>query len=121
LCELRNIVLEIFHAVDKSQYVSSQIKDALKDSARYLDAQCSEFVNLTHLAHRAADDSANVLLLRIHFFEALDDRINVLSQLRSSFVDSREAFRARPTNLLLEGIREGKAECLFFLWFTAHR
>lgn len=107
--------------MDQSQYVSGQVKDTLKDSARYLDAQCSEFVSLTHLAHRAADDSANVLLLRIHFFEALDDRINVLSQLRSRFVDSRKAFCARPTNLLLEGIREGKAEFLFFLWFTAHR
>lgn len=107
--------------MDQSQYVSRQVKDALKDSARYLEAECSEFVSLTHLAQRAAEDSANVLLLRIQFFEALKDRIRALSQLQARFVDSREAFRACPANLLLEGIREGKAVFACFLWFTAYR
>jgi hypothetical protein len=106
--------------VDQSQYVSAQVKDTLQDCARYLDAQCSESVNLTHLHRRAAGDSADVFLLRIQFFEALEDRIKVLSQLRDRFMDSRKAFRARPTNLLLEGIREGEAAFLFFLWFAAH-
>lgn len=44
----------------------------------------------------------------MEFFAALDRRIEELSQLRSSFVESRDAFRAQPTKLLLEGIRESK-------------
>jgi hypothetical protein len=50
-----------------------------------------------------------VLHLRIRFFEALGDRINALSQLRSRFVASRDAFRARPIKFLLDGIEEGKS------------
>ena len=88
--------------------MSIQAKETLRECTRYLEAECSKFVNLTQLAHRAAGDSTDVLLLRIRFFEALDDRIKELSQLRSRFVESRKAFRAQPTNLLLEGIREGK-------------
>jgi len=108
LCELRNIVLEIAHAADQSPYVSIQVKETLRECTRRLEAECSKFVNLTQLAHRAAGDSTDVLLWRIRFFEALDDRIKELSQLRSRFVESRKAFRAQPTNLLLEGIREGE-------------
>jgi hypothetical protein len=107
MCELRIIVSEISHAADQSQYVSVQVKESLRECKRHLEAECSKFVDLTHLAHRAADSSKNVLHSRIAFFEALDNRIQELSQLRLRFAESRKAFRAQPSNLLLEGIREG--------------
>jgi hypothetical protein len=62
---------------------------------------------LTRLAHRAANESASVLLSRIRFFEALDDRIAGLAQIRERFVDSRQVFRAKPTKLLEGNIRDG--------------
>ena len=108
LCELRRIVLEIFHATEPSQYVTAQVKNTLRDCTRHLEAECNKLANLTHLGHRAAEYTRDVLCLRIKFFEALDRRIDELSQLRSNFVESRDAFRAQPTKLLLEGIRESK-------------
>jgi len=108
LCELRRIVLEIFHATEPSQYVTAQVKNTLRDCTRHLEAECNKLANLTHLGHRAAEYSRDVLYLRMKFFAALDRRIEELSQLRSSFVESRDAFRAQPTKLLLEGIRESK-------------
>jgi len=101
-------VLEIFHATEISQYVPAQVKDTLRDCTRLLEAECKKLTDLTHLGHRAAEYSTNVLSLRIDFFMALDRRIEELSQLRSSFDESREAFRAQPTKLLLEGIHRSK-------------
>ena len=108
LCELRRIVLELFHATEPSPYVVVQVKDILRDCTRHLEAECNKLANLTHLGYRAAEYSKDVLKLRMVFFEALDSRIDELSQLRSSFVESRDAFHAQPTKLLLEGIRESK-------------
>lgn len=108
LCELRRIVLEIFHATDPSHYVTDKVKDTLRVCTRHLEAECNKLANLTHLGHRAAEYSRDVLYLRMKFFAALDRRIEELSQLRSSFVESRDAFRAQPTKLLLEGIRESE-------------
>jgi hypothetical protein len=63
----------------------------------------------------AASESANVLLSRIRFFEALDDRIHQISVLRERFVDSRKTFREKPTKLLAGSIRDGKLPpSLFF-------
>ena len=112
LCELRRILLEIFHATDSSQHVAVKVKDILRDCTRHLEAECNKLANLTHLGHRAAEYSRDVLYLRMEFFAALDRRIEELSQLRSSFVESRDAFRAQPTKLLLEGIRESKQPLL---------
>lgn len=49
-----------------------------------------------------------MLLWRIRFFDALDDRIQELSQLRARFVDSRRAFREQPSNLLTGEIRSAR-------------
>jgi len=120
LCELRAIVLEIFYATEPSQYVTAQVKNTLRDCTRHLEAECNKLANLTHLGHRAAEYTRDVLCLRIKFFEALDRRIDELSQLRSNFVESRDAFRAQPAKLLLEGIRESKRRFRAFFSFIAY-
>ncbi|KAH9049770.1 hypothetical protein EDB83DRAFT_1386545 [Lactarius deliciosus] len=108
LCELRNIVADISHAANRSPFVQAQTKKKLSDLRGRLDAECSQIVTLTRLAHRAASESANVLLSRIRFFEALDDRIRQISALRERFVDSRKTFREKPTKLLAGSIRDAK-------------
>jgi len=55
--------------------VSDQIKANLRECKRKLEAECLKLENLTSLVQGAADDSANVLLWRIRFFDALGDRI----------------------------------------------
>lgn len=108
LCELRNIVADIFHAANKSPFVQAQTKQKLSDHLGQLDAECSQIATLAGLAHRAASGSADVLLSRIRFFEALDDRIRQISALRERFVDSRKTFREKPTRLLAGSIRDAK-------------
>ncbi len=108
LCELRNIVADISHAANRSPFVQAQTKKKLSGRLGQLDAECSQIVTLTRLAHRAASESANVLLSRIRFFEALDDRIRQILALRERFVDSRKTFREKPTRLLAGSIRDGK-------------
>jgi hypothetical protein len=112
LYELRRIVADITRAVDQSPYVSAQVKATLRECTRQLEAECATFKHLTQLAHRAANDAANVLRSRTHFFEALNDRILELSRLRESFVDSRRAFHRNPTELLTEEIRNCKQKLL---------
>jgi hypothetical protein len=92
--------------------VSDQIKANLRECSRKLGAECLKLENLTKLVQGAADDSANVLLWRIRFFDALGDRISELSRLRAGFIDSRRAFCEQPKNLLAEGIRDGKQKAL---------
>ncbi|KAH9058079.1 hypothetical protein EDB87DRAFT_1685725 [Lactarius vividus] len=108
LCELRNIVADISHAANRSPFVQTQTKKKLSDLRGRLDAECSQIVTLTRLAYRAASESANVLLSRIRFFEALDERIRQISALRERFVDSRRTFREKPTKLLAGSIRDAK-------------
>ena len=119
LYELQSILAEIFHASDTSSSVQTQTKLTLSDCLGRLDAECSQIVTLTQLAQRAASESANVLLSRIRFFEALDDRIHQISALRERFVASRKTFREKPTKLLAGSIRDGKppphTSALFFL------
>ena len=118
LYELQSILAEIFHASDTSSSVQTQTKLTLSDCLGRLDAECSQIVTLTQLAQRAASESANVLLSRIRFFEALDDRIHQISALRERFVASRKTFREKPTKLLAGSIRDGKppphTSALFF-------
>jgi hypothetical protein len=101
-------VADISHAVDQSPYISAQIKASIRDCTRKLEAECATLRHLTQLAHRAATDASNVLRWRIRFFDALDERILELSQLRARFVDSRRAFHDQPANLLAGEIRNGK-------------
>jgi hypothetical protein len=106
--KLAGIVAEISSAADKSTYVSVQIKASLRECSRKLEAECAMLSDITQLAHRAAHDASNVLLQRIRFFDALDDRILELSRLCARFVDSRRAFHEQPNKLLLSEIRNGK-------------
>ena len=99
---------DISHAVDQSPYISAQIKASIRDCTRKLEAECATLRHLTQLAHRAATDASNVLRWRIRFFDALDERILELSQLRARFVDSRRAFHDQPANLLAGETRNGK-------------
>jgi hypothetical protein len=108
LCELRGIAADISRAADKSPYVSAQVKASLRECTRCLEAECAKLEHLTQLAHRAAQDASNVLLWRIRFFDALDDRILELSQLRARFVESRRAFRQQPNDILAGEIRNAR-------------
>ena len=108
LGELQSIVAEILHGANSSNSVFTQTKQKLSGSLGQLEAECTRVVTLTDLAQRAASESANVLLSRIRFFEALDDRIHQISALRERFVDSRKTFREKPTKLLAGSIRDGK-------------
>ena len=49
-----------------------------------------------------------MLRWRIRFFDALDNRILELSQIRARFVDSRRAFHEQPNNLLTGEIRSAR-------------
>ncbi len=102
------IAADISRTVDQSPYVSAQIKASLRDCTRHLEAECAKLEHLTQLARRAAHDASNVLRWRIRFFEALDDRILELSQLRARFVDSRQAFHEQLANLLAGEIRNAR-------------
>ena len=108
MCELRRITADISRAADQSPYVSAQVKATLRECTRYLEAECVNLEHLIQLAHRAAQDASNVLRWRIRFFDALDDRISELSQLRARFGDSRRAFHEQPNNLLAGEIRDAK-------------
>jgi len=110
LCEVKTIVADIYRTVERSPYVSDKIKATLKGCTRQLEAECSRSTNLAQLVQRAANDSANVLRSRIHFLDALDDRINELSQLRTKFIDSRRQFQEQPNRLLAEGIQDGEPQ-----------
>ena len=101
---------DIYRTVERSPYVSDKIKATLKGCTRQLEAECSRSTNLAQLVQRAANDSANVLRSRIHFLDALDDRINELSQLRTKFIDSRRQFQEQPNRLLAEGIQDGEPQ-----------
>jgi hypothetical protein len=101
-------VADISRAADQSPYVPAQVKASLKECTRRLEAECAKLEHLTQLAHRAAQDASNVIRWRIRFFDALDDRILELSQLRARFVDSRRAFREQPNNLLTGEIRHAR-------------
>jgi hypothetical protein len=94
--------------VDQSPYVSAQVKESLRECTRHLEAECAKLEHLTQLAHRAAQDASNVLRWRIRFFDALDDRIQELSQLRARFVKSRQSFYDQPNNLLSGEIRNAR-------------
>lgn len=120
LCELKQIVSEIFYATENSQYVTPQVKDALRDCMHNLEAECNELTKLTHLGHRAAEYSKKALYLRMQFFNVLERRIEELSQLRSNFAESRDAFKAQPTRLLLEGIHGSKQSFFGPSSFIAH-
>ena len=106
LYKLWNIVAAIFNAV--SPYVPDDIKRRLNACMCQLEAECSQLEILRRLAERAANESANVLLSRIRFFEALDDRIRGLSKIREGFRKSRQYFRENPARLLAWNIREGE-------------
>ena len=108
LCQLRTIAADISRATDQSPYVSTRVKANLRECTRDLEAECAKLEHLTQLAHRAAHDASNVLRWRIRFFDALDDRIQELSQLRSRFVDSRRAFHEQPNSLLTGEIRSAR-------------
>jgi uncharacterized membrane protein YccC len=108
LGELQSIVAGILHGANTSNCIHAQTKQILSGSLGQLEAECTRVVTLTNLAQRAASESAHVLLSRIRFFEALDDRINQISALRERFVDSRKTFREKPTKLLAGSIRDGK-------------
>jgi hypothetical protein len=101
-------VADISRAADQSPYISAQVKATLKECTGRLDAECANLEHLTQLAHRAAQDASDVLRFRIRFFDALDDRIVELSQLRARFVDSRRAFHEQPNNLLTGEIRNSR-------------
>ena len=88
--------------------MSADIKRKLNVCTCQLEAECSQLGTLKRLAQRAANESANVLLSRIRFFEALDDRIRGLSQIRERFLDSRRYFREKPAKLLAWNIRDGE-------------
>jgi hypothetical protein len=105
LRELRGIAADISRTVDQSPYVSAQVKASLRECIRHLEAECANLEHLTQLSHRAAHDASNVLRWRIRFFEALDDRIQELSQLGTRFLDSRRTFHEQPNNRLAEAIR----------------
>ena len=105
MCELRSIAADISRAADPSPNVSAQVKATLRECTRYLEAECVNLEHLTQLAHRAAQDASDVLRWRIRFFDALDDRILELSQLRARFGTSRQAFPVQPNNLLVGDIR----------------
>ena len=108
MCELRRIAQDISRAADQSPYVSAQVKASLKECTRHLEAECANSEHLTQLAHRAAQDASNVLRWRVHFFRALEDRIQKLSNLRAGFVDSRRAFHEQPNHLLGGEIRHAR-------------
>ena len=122
LCELRSILAEIVEAANRSPFVQPRTRQRLCNLLARLDALCGQIVTLTGLAQRAAGESASVLLSRIRFFEALDDRIRQISTLRERFVESRETFRKKPTRLLAGSIRAGKFSPYekknFLLWLT---
>lgn len=108
LGELQSIVAQILYGANGSSNVYAQTKQKLSGILGQLEAECTRIETLTNLAQRAASESANVLLSRICFFEALDDRIKQISALRERFVDSRKTFREKPTKLLAGSIRDGK-------------
>jgi hypothetical protein len=108
LCELRDIVADITYAANRSPFVQTATKQRLSNLLGQLDAECSRVVHLTGLAQSAAGGSANVLLSRIRFFDALDERIRQISALRRRFVDSRDDFREKPAKALVGSIRDGK-------------
>jgi hypothetical protein len=108
LRELRSIAGDISRAAYQSPYVSAEVKESLRECTCYLELECAELERLTQLAHRAAQDASNVLRWRIRFFDALDDRILELSQLRARFGDSRRAFREQPKTLLTGEIRNAR-------------
>lgn len=108
LGELQSIVAGILHGANTSNCIHAQTKQILSGSLGQLEAECTRVVTLTNLAQRAASESAHVLLSRIRFFEALDDRINQISALRERFVDSRKTFREKPTKLLAGSIRDAR-------------
>jgi hypothetical protein len=108
LNQLRGIAADISRTADQSPYVSAQVKASLRECTRRLEAECANLEHLTQLARRAAKDASNVFLWRIRFFDALDDRIEELSQLRARFVDSRRAFREQPNSLLAGEIRDAR-------------
>jgi hypothetical protein len=108
LSELRRLATDISRAADQSRGVSAQDKACLRECTRHLEAECAKLEHLTQLAHRAAQDASNVLRSRIHFFYALNDRIQELSELRAKFVDSRQAFHEQPNNRLAGEIRGAK-------------
>jgi hypothetical protein len=94
--------------VDQSRGVSAQDKASLRECTRHLEEECAKLEHLTQLAYRAAHDASNVLRWRIHFFYALNDRIEELSGLRARFVNSRQAFHEQPNNRLAGEIRGAK-------------
>ncbi|KAH9952709.1 hypothetical protein BC827DRAFT_1252856 [Russula dissimulans] len=107
LCQVKAIVADIYRAVERS-HVPDQVKANLKQCTHQLEAECLKSTNLTQLVHRAANNSENVLLSRIRFLDALEDRISELSQSRTKFIDSRRTFRDEPNRLLTEGIRDAR-------------